>query len=417
MAEARAAVTTVEIGQYAPPDATRAHAPSRSEPARNAPLDGLRGVAILLVLVHNTGAVSGELSSVALKLWASLVNPGWVGVQLFFALSGFLITRILLDSKGEGAGGYFRRFYMRRVLRIFPLYYVALAVVFFVAPHVHGLEALAERGPRSSLWYWSYLANWALPFGGLVPSLGHFWSLAVEEQFYIVWPALVLALRERSLAILCTVMAIGAFAVRAAFFLIYEPVTAGSAAYNFTVARCDALAMGALVALLVRHPSAMTVALRWAWRVALVIVVVLPGMFVRQRGFNSLEFPIATAGQTLLAALSAALVLLCVAPPESARTIRWQRAMSAGWLRSLGKYSYAIYVIHLPLSRVLRPHVAARLSTGSATQRLGEHAAYVLGIFALSYLLALVSWYAIEQPFLSLKRFFPMPSGREARTA
>ena len=414
MPEAKVAPSAVGAVRYAPPEGW--HAPTISaEPVRIAPLDGLRGVAILLVLVHNSGTVSGELSSVALKLWASLVNPGWVGVQLFFALSGFLITRILLESKG--ASGYFRRFYMRRVLRIFPLYYAALAVVFFVAPHVRGLEALAERGPRSSLWYWSYLANWALPFGGLVPSLGHFWSLAVEEQFYIVWPALVLLLRERSLAMLCAAMAFGALIVRATFFMIYEPVTAGSAAYNFTIARCDALAMGALVALLVRHPEAMRAALRWSWRAVLGIAVVLLGIFVKQRGFNSLEFPIATVGQTLLAVLSAALVLLCIAPSSSAATVGWQRAMSAPWLRSVGKYSYAIYVIHLPLSRVLRPHFTSRLSSGSATERLAEHVAYVVGIFVLSYVLALVSWHAIEQPFLRLKRFFPMPASRESSAA
>lgn len=386
-----------------------------AEPARIMPLDGVRGVAILLVVLHNTGAVSGALSSFALKLWASLVNPGWVGVQLFFALSGFLITRILLESKG--ADGYFRRFYVRRTLRIFPLYYAAVAVVFFVAPHVRGLEALAAHGSRSSLWYWSYLANWAQPFGGLVPSLGHFWSLGVEEQFYIAWPALVLLLRERSLAILCAAMALGALAVRATFFLIYAPDTAGSAAYDFTIARCDALASGALVAVLARHPQIMIAARRWAWRATLGIAALLAVIFVKQRGFNSLELPVATVGQTLLATLSALLVLLCVSPANDAATIRLQRAMSTPWLRSIGKYSYAIYVIHLPLSCVLRPYIEAQLASGDANTRLGEYVGYVVVIFALSYLFAVVSWHVIEQPFLELKRLVPMPARPDARAA
>ena len=396
------------------PVATRGPA-AIAEPARIVPLDGVRGVAILLVVLHNTGGVSGALSSFALKVWESLVNPGWVGVQLFFALSGFLITRILLESKG--ADGYFRRFYVRRVLRIFPLYYAAIAVVFFVAPHVRGLEALAAHGPRSSLWYWSYLANWVQPFGGLVPSLGHFWSLAVEEQFYIVWPAVVLLLRERSLAILCVLMALVAPVVRAAFFLIYAPDTAGSAAYDFTIARCDALALGALVAVLARHPPAMVAVRRWAWPATLGTAALLAGIVVKQRGFNSLELPVATVGQTLLATLSALFVLLCVSPASDAASTRLQAAMSTPWLRSIGKYSYAIYVIHLPLSHVLRPHIAERLASGGATTRLGEYVAYVVVIFALSYLLAVLSWHVIEQPFLKLKKLVPMPARPDARTA
>ena len=414
MRDAKAAATASHAMHLVVPVATRGPV-AIAEPARIAPLDGVRGVAILLVVLHNTGAVSGALSSFALKLWASLVNPGWVGVQLFFALSGFLITRILLESKG--ADGYFRRFYVRRALRIFPLYYAAIALVFFVAPHVSGLETLAARGTRSSLWYWSYLANWVQPFGGLVPSLGHFWSLAVEEQFYIVWPALVLVLRERSLAILCAVMAIGALAVRFTFFLIYAPDTAGSAAYDFTIARCDALALGALVAVLVRHPQTMVAVRRWAWRATLGIAALLAVIFVRQRGFSSLELPVATVGQTLLATLSALLVLLCVSPASDAATIRLQGAMSTPWLRSIGKYSYAIYVIHLPLSNVLRPHIAAQLASGDATTRVDEYVAYVVAIFALSYLLAVVSWNVIEQPFLELKKLVPMPTRGDARAA
>jgi len=408
MPDAKVASPVIRALRYAPPEVVRAFEVSRREPVRIAPLDGLRGVAILLVLVHNTGTVSGELSSAGLRLWASLVNTGWVGVQLFFALSGFLITRILLDS--TGADGYFRRFYMRRLLRIFPLYYVALAVVFLVAPHVGGLETLAERGSRSPLWYWTYLANWAQPFGGLVPSLGHFWSLAVEEQFYIVWPALVLVLRDRSLAILCTVMVLGALAARLAFFAIFEPTTAGSAAYYLTIARCDALAMGAAIALVVRHPRAMATAVRWGWRAVGATVVALAGMVLTQHGLSPFEFSIATIGQTMLGMLSAALVLLCVAPSTRGATARWQRAMSAAWLRSVGKYSYAMYVIHLPLNRLLRPRVARALASGSATIRLGGHVGHVFGIFALSYVLALVSWQLIEQPFLNLKRLFPMPT-------
>jgi len=212
-------------------------------------------------------------------------------------------------------------------------------------------------------------------------------------------------------------MTLGALAVRATFFLIYAPDTAGSAAYDFTIARCDALALGALVAVLARHPQTMVAVRRWAWRATIGIAALLAVIFVKQRGFNSLELPVATVGQTLLATLSALLVLLCVSPASDAATIRLQGAMSTPWLRNIGKYSYAIYVIHLPLSHVLRPHIAAQLTSGDATTRVDEYVAYVVAIFALSYLLAVVSWNVIEQPFLELKKLVPMPARGDARAA
>src|SRR6185295_5061390 len=109
--------------------------------------------------------IHGGRDSVALKVWAVVSNAGWVGVQLFFALSGYLITTILLNSRG--APRYFRNFYMRRVLRIMPVYYAFLAFIFFVAPHFTTLASLAVHTPPSTLWYWSYLSNWITPFADM----------------------------------------------------------------------------------------------------------------------------------------------------------------------------------------------------------------------------------------------------------
>jgi peptidoglycan/LPS O-acetylase OafA/YrhL len=384
--------------------------PPPSGPDRIAALDGLRGMAILLVLLHNDGGVSGGLTNLALKLYASLVTaPGWWGVQLFFALSGFLITRILLESKG--ARGYFSRFYMRRALRIFPLYYVAVALVFFAVPHTTALEPITETGTRSSFWYWTYLANWIQPFGGLVPTFGHFWSLAVEEQFYLLWPALVLMVSERSLAIVCSSIAVAALVIRFSLFSIFEPTLAGSAAYHFTISRCDSLALGALVAIIARNPRMLSTALRWIWPVMVTVLVAIGVLYVRQHGLEPSDLPVVTFGQTLFAVLSAALVLVCATPRETGATRKLTRALSVRWLRSVGKYSYAIYIFHVPMNRLARPIFDPILSTGGSYVRLAEHLAYVIGIFACCYLAAVISWYVIEQPFLSLKRFFPLPRG------
>lgn len=161
-------------------DATRA-ALSRNMPT----LEGLRGLAILTVMVHNVGIPGGvDPDGPVTKLLRLLVNSGWVGVQLFFVLSGFLITGILVDEKGRPHQ--FRNFYMRRTLRIFPLYYFTLALMLWLAPALGYAPAWLEQDRAHQIWYWTYTENWAWPLIQIGNGLGHFWSLAVEEQFYLV---------------------------------------------------------------------------------------------------------------------------------------------------------------------------------------------------------------------------------------
>ena len=182
--------------------------PNEALQARQIPaLDGLRGIAIAAVMVFHftlygpySNALMRGLPAIGPAL--HLAMAGWGGVDLFFVLSGYLITAILLRTKA--APGYFRRFYARRVLRIFPLYYLFLAV---------GI-ALSSRLPPAwsaegswQLWLWTYLTNFKIGSAGWssVPrAYEHFWSLAVEEQFYLLWPLLVFKLDERRLARLLT---------------------------------------------------------------------------------------------------------------------------------------------------------------------------------------------------------------------
>lgn len=150
-------------------------------------LDGLRGFAILLVLCsHLVSLPPGGRSPFVDRLVGMILGLGWVGVDLFFVLSGFLITGILVQSRG--GPHYFRNFYARRSLRIFPLYYLFLAIATFISPLLLSPESILTL-PKEHAWvYWLYLSN----FGGK-PSeaFAHTWSLAVEEQFYLVWPAIV----------------------------------------------------------------------------------------------------------------------------------------------------------------------------------------------------------------------------------
>jgi peptidoglycan/LPS O-acetylase OafA/YrhL len=183
--------------------------------ARIPALDGIRGIAILCVMLYHFTFYGGiEPTLIVDKVYYHTALVGWFGVDLFFVLSGFLITGILYDT--ASAPQYFRNFYARRVLRIFPLYYGTLAVFFFLIPLVIDISDTFEELLRDQLWYWSYLVNVqiALEYWPSFFALGHFWSLAVEEQFYLVWPLVVFFLKRRSLIAICVVCIVGAFLVR-----------------------------------------------------------------------------------------------------------------------------------------------------------------------------------------------------------
>ena len=168
------------------------------------PLDGLRGIAILLVMWFHF-AWPAKAQGLITRLYVSVAALGWVGVDLFFVLSGFLITGILLDSK-RGAG-YFRNFYARRVLRIFPLYYAVLLVTLVILPLIVPYDTPAlKRLLEGQGWLWLYSTNIsvAVEHGNWIASadwlrMGALWSLAVEEHFYLVWPLLVFFLSRRAL--------------------------------------------------------------------------------------------------------------------------------------------------------------------------------------------------------------------------
>lgn len=390
----------------------------RDEPAdvRVSALDGLRAIAILLVIAHNAGSVSGALDSVLLRLWAVVSNAGWVGVQLFFALSGFLITRILLRGKGEP--GWLRSFYLRRLLRIVPLYYAFLLVIFGVAPHLALLRRLSEPTAIPQAWYWLYLANWSAPLLGTRHGLPHLWSLSVEEQFYLLWPVVVAFTNERVLAMVGLVVVVAALAARVALHALLPPEVASSAAYTWTVCRADTIVLGAFVALALRSPR-IVAWLRAHFR-SLILTVFLAALLATavQRGFPAMGSAGEVVNQPLSGLFSALIVLGCVCGPLPARQgsevqAVLQRWLSAPWLTTIGKYSYAIYMVHLPVTLLLRARFEPLLVQGGGTRRFLAHIGYTGIVLAVSLAIALVTWSLIERPFLSLKRFYPMPARRD----
>ncbi|HEX5760501.1 MAG TPA: acyltransferase [Thermoanaerobaculia bacterium] len=395
-----------------PPARRRApEAPSPPAGAHLPALDGVRGVAILLVLLlHFTVYGGPPPSALPDRIFHELAAAGWVGVDLFFVLSGFLITGILYDAKGSRR--YFRNFYARRVLRIFPLYYGSLLIFLVLLPALFpehaGLQSLRRDGP----WYWAYLSNVLVAREGWPEfgALGHFWSLAVEEQFYLLWPVVVLLCSRRTLMVLCLTLVAASFALRVGLGLAGRE----TAAFVLTPARIDALAAGGLLALAARGPHGLRPLSRWARPAAAASAVALASLFVWRRGLPAEDFVVSTVGYTLLACLFAALVLLALtSPPQAALG----RLFASSGLVFFGRYSYGLYVFHHPLL-FLKPQA---LSYGALPTVLGSRLPglllFLLAATAVSAAAAFLSWHLYEKQFLKLKERFPYERRRAAPAA
>jgi peptidoglycan/LPS O-acetylase OafA/YrhL len=334
-------------------------------------LDGVRGIAILLVIMHNT-------QRYPLPHLEHLFDSGWMGVDLFFVLSGFLITSILLGTKESE--GYFKNFYARRCLRIWPLYYALLFLMFVLVPHVRPSYASIIFGARSSPW-WAYplfLQNFLVPIpASAAGPLGVTWSLAIEEQFYLAWPwavryCLSSQLRRIAVGVIC-------LSPLARLYLSFHHVVI----YSNLFCRLDGLMAGALLALTVRsqtlHPHS---SIRLAW-VSLLLAAPLALLTdtLNARWIVHSIAVVAAASFVYLALFSAQ---------------KWlQVVLTSRFLVYTGTISYGLYLLHkIPFDV-------------AQTFHLGGHPLPVLLIgLVSSYALAALSWSMLEQPFLGLKRIF-----------
>jgi peptidoglycan/LPS O-acetylase OafA/YrhL len=378
-------------------------------------LDGLRGIAIIFVMLHHFTFSLPTLTSYHPTLIDARIGSVlfffWTGVDLFFVLSGFLITGILLDTRGHER--YFTTFYARRILRIFPLYYLVLFIAFVVLPMfpavnmvVTGQDHLVELPPQ---WpYWLYLTNFSIVERGWVHGwVDVAWSLAIEEQFYLVWPLVIWLCPPRAVAVLCAVILLAEPAARI-FARASEvvPLEQALPIYVLTWFRLDGLAIGALLA--VAHRRGLFPLLdRWvpvivvAGLAGIVAVTIMGGHTwwwnrrMQQYGYSLIAI---TAGAMLVSAINR--------PAESL----WPRILSRGWLRAFGKYSYALYLIHLPVMRAVREYVFNPLEYESLGM-VPWHAQmlYYGAATAPAFALAWLSWRFFESPILRLKARFPYP--------
>jgi peptidoglycan/LPS O-acetylase OafA/YrhL len=369
-------------------------------------LDGLRGVAILMVLMFHM-QYPHTVPTLFSRVLHAAVGGGWAGVDLFFVLSGFLITGILLDSRESSS--YYKAFFLRRIVRIFPLYYAVLVLWHFLGPAIacRSIDDVAYFRSDEP-WLWAYLSNVRVAVASRWTGLdtSHFWSLALEEQFYLLWPFFVRNISRKHFLRTCLSLTLCVVLVRSG--LRGLGVSSG-VLYVQLPTRADALLIGASLATLLRdRPEVFRkdLAVRAAGMATVILLCGLGhAMWMHDisavRGYSPF---MQYGGYTLLAVLSGAAVVVAVrAPPEGA-TFRF---LTTGLLPFLGKYSYGIYVFHFLLrgriEHTFRPMIEAAGSSHTANLLL---VVYCMTGIACSVLLALLSWNLLENPFLRLKSRF-----------
>jgi peptidoglycan/LPS O-acetylase OafA/YrhL len=358
-------------------------------------LDGLRGLAFLLIFYHHY-ALSTHATQVWVKVAAYLGGGCWVGVDFFFVLSGFLITGILLDSRE--APRYFTNFYARRALRIFPLYYTVLAVLLVLTPWLHLQWHLGHIAYLFYAQNIAFIANPDLAWLHPAVSFLHLWSLAVEEQFYLLWPLVVMvAASRRRLAWVCCGLSLGALLLRVCLLLWLPRSEAYEWCYTQLPTHMDGLLYGALAAILVRALPLEQV-LRWARKI---LAYALGGMalVLALGGIDFHSMAMALAGYPVVAAIFACVVLLALKPGSPVNRFGNLRP-----LRFIGRYSYGMYVYHLlfwpGLSWIL-PWLQSRLHSVV----LGG-VGYMLVMLGGTMVMAVASYELYEKQWLRLKSRF-----------
>jgi peptidoglycan/LPS O-acetylase OafA/YrhL len=372
-------------------------------------LDGLRGIAILLVMVfHFTESYLHSLGGVLYK--AS--NVGWCGVDLFFVLSGFLITGILYDAKNDGH--YFRKFYMRRVLRIFPLYYGYLFAIFVLWPLAHQYSGFVHKDISEEIRLWSYLTNYDYAFFShpLITKfhLAHFWSLAIEEQFYLIWPFVIFFCPLKTAVRVCLAGILVALLTR--LFLVAGHVNP-IVIFNLTPCRMDSLSVGALCALLIRADLNLSKLLRGALLIALFSGAGLL-LLLSRRGESDPDSPLMQSiGYSLFAFFFAGITLLSLRSSKDS-ILAW--LLSCPLLALFGFYSYAIYVFHYPLVQTFDQWFPVETFSSHLHSRTLGIAAHVLCSVLVSLFIAVLSWNLYEKHFLKLKKYFVLSGAKRIGT-
>lgn len=356
------------------------YSPGRHVPA----LDYLRGLAILLILIFHFFD------------FIPIFRIGWIGVDIFFVLSGFLITGILLDTKGKAY--FYRNFILRRILRIFPLYYFVLIVSLLVIPFI--LPGIFGSGyayyTQNQTWFWLYCQNWLFSYTGFPKNqaLIPLWSLAVEEQFYLFWPLIVGLFSVRRLFFI----SIGIIFLSVFFRLFWGTHMGLVFPYNYvaTLSRMDALSIGAIIAILARKRIEWLE--KYTWLIFVVSGLAFLLVLVKLR---VLMFSRLAEAYTFIDLLAGCLLVFMLRK----KPYLILRPLHHPVFSFLGKYSYGIYIYHIIVYTIMKNTLSSKLD---AVLGNGKTSLTLLGIIAIgvTVFISIVSYKYLEQPFLKLKKFF-----------
>jgi peptidoglycan/LPS O-acetylase OafA/YrhL len=359
--------------------------PANTERQHYSALDGLRGAATLTIVLYHNFAFTQQY-----------IFFGWLSVDLFFTLSGFLITDILM--KAVTRPHYLRNFYARRLLRIFPLYYISLIIFLLILPRLNTALNLGYYQEHQA-WLWTYLQNWLYIFRPSTgtDSLNHLWSLAVEEQFYLVWPFIILLVRKpKWLLLAISVLLVSVIGLR---LWIWMHHLSGFSYYNlYTFTRIDGICIGSMVAILLRiNPCFLK---KFTPLVVLFFAVINLGFYFIN-SYYRFSFPyLALVGYTTFAMLLGLLVNEALTKENKlVNTV-----FNFSFLRFIGKVSYGFYIFHWPMYLGLRPFI-----TDFAKQFTGEWAADFAASLIASLVALLLSWFSFtyfESYFLKMKDKF-----------
>jgi peptidoglycan/LPS O-acetylase OafA/YrhL len=338
-------------------------------------LDGIRAIAALLVLIFHFSQYAIFTSD-----WGKWIQKigylGQTGVSLFFVLSGFLITRILFDQIHKPH--YWKNFLIRRALRIFPLYYLYLIFEYFIIPTIYdtGIPDLSLQW-----YYWFYLQDFATTFQWPAAGPKHFWSLAVEEHFYLIWPFIVLYYKTTKIIYpIFIILIIGAIT---RFFLAYL----GYETYFFTFARMDEIALGAFLAWMEKNERLDFFKQKIFYLSTIctaLIAIIMWGLF----SADGLLIV-----QVVKYNLISLLYFLWLGKTITLSTNHWiSKVLCAGFFQFTGKISYGLYVYQATA-------VVWGLTHGYAKDPL----LFLGSLLFFCYAIATVSFFAFEQPILKLK--------------
>ena len=347
-------------------------------------LDGLRGCAILLVIIWHYFHTD----------WF----PGWIGVDLFFVLSGYLITARLLQTIHTPS--YFSRFYRNRILRVFPLYYAVvipylIAVFYLVQKQNFPTVAFYHEHWKSLL---LFTTNWTFVLYGLPKdfSLVPLWSIAIEEQFYLIWPLLLFLVRPK-FRIRQLVIGISLVLLARTAAWLYFPSLRNTEYYN-TFFRLDSLFCGSLLCLLQQSGLTCSTSLIKKIVLALLAILLIGIGLTHDAGPQNAYF--STAGFTVNALLFACLTHIALHPGSKYLT----RLLEFSPLRFIGNISYCLYLVHVPILLNIGPRLYHLGLAKYPTHTLALHWTSVFLCLLLSLLVSTLSYLYFESIFLRLKK-------------